>query len=205
MIVNHEITVVSGLPRSGTSLMMQMIDKGGIPALTDQVRVADTDNPRGYYEFERVKRTKHDPSWLPEARGKAVKLVSSLLYDLPASETYRVVFMKRDMDEVLESQEKMLRRSNRQAVPRDQMLASFKIHLEKLYAWLPAQSHMRVLMVSYNTLLASPQLEVRRIAEFLDDQVDCARMLQAIDPSLYRNRMADQSQTGDKLPNSQPD
>src|SRR5262245_20267166 len=121
MSLSNEIIVVSGLPRSGTSLMMQMLDRGGIPAVTDRLRAADEDNPRGYYEFEAVKRTKQDASWLPAARGRAVKLVSSLLYDLPNSEAYRVLFMQRDMDEVLESQEKMLARLGRPTVPRDQI------------------------------------------------------------------------------------
>src|SRR4029079_9082802 len=98
MPLADDMIIVSGLPRSGTSLMMQMLDRGGIPALTDEIRAADPDNPRGYYEFEHVKQTKKDPSWLPQARGKVVKMVSSLLYDLPSTETYRVVFMQRNID-----------------------------------------------------------------------------------------------------------
>src|SRR5215468_203263 len=108
MVMSSEIIIVSGLPRSGTSLMMQMLHAGGIRVLTDGERAADTDNPRGYFEFERVKQTKRDPSWLPVARGMAVKMISQLLYDLPASEQYRVLFLERDMEEVLRSQEKML-------------------------------------------------------------------------------------------------
>src|SRR5437764_1475845 len=104
--MSSEIIVVSGLPRAGTSLMMQMLDNGGIEVLTDGVRAADTDNPRGYYELEKVKRLKQDASWLPQARGKVFKMVSQLLYDLPASEAYRVLFMERDFDEMLRSQEK---------------------------------------------------------------------------------------------------
>ena len=115
MSLTSEIIIVSGLPRSGTSLMMQMLHQGGIPVVTDEIRTADTDNPRGYYEFERVKKTKEDSSWLPDARGKVVKMVSSLLYDLPATEAYRIVFMRRDIDEMLESQEKMLARLSRSA------------------------------------------------------------------------------------------
>src|SRR5262249_30630691 len=103
-----DIIIVSGLPRSGTSLMMQMLDGGGVPVLTDNIRAADTDNPRGYYEFEPVKATKRDATWLPAARGKAVKMVSQLLYHLPPGETYRVLFLERDLEEVLASQEKML-------------------------------------------------------------------------------------------------
>src|SRR5262249_57423273 len=96
-----DIIIVSGLPRSGTSLMMQMLDSGGVEVVTDNVRAADTDNPRGYHELEKVKRINRDASWLPSARGKAIKMISQLLYDLPPSESYRIVFMDRDLDEVL--------------------------------------------------------------------------------------------------------
>jgi hypothetical protein len=184
------ITVVSGLPRSGTSLMMQMLDRGGLPALTDAIRAADADNPRGYYEFERVKKTKEDPSWLPEARGKVVKMVSALLYDLPAGEDYRVVFVQRDIDEVLESQEKMLRRPDRPVAPAEQMKAAFAVHLERLFQWLPEQRHLRVQFVNYNRLLANPALEAGKVADFLDGRPSLEAMLAAIDPGLYRNRHA---------------
>src|SRR6516164_9351791 len=102
--MDTKITVVSGLPRSGTSLMMQMLHQGGVEVVTDHLRTADTDNPRGYFEFEQVKKIKQDKSWLPATRGKAFKMVSQLLYDLPPGEEYRVLFMDRDLDEVLLSQ-----------------------------------------------------------------------------------------------------
>src|SRR5436190_8775031 len=117
-----EIIVVSGLPRSGTSLMMQLLDAGGVEVVTDNLRSADADNPRGYYEFEKVKQVKRDASWLPGVRGKAVKMVSQLLLDLPPTERYRVVFMERDFEEMLDSQERMLRRLGRSAAPREQSL-----------------------------------------------------------------------------------
>ena len=170
--------------------MMQMLQQGGIPAVTDEIRAADTDNPRGYYEFERVKKTKEDPSWLPEARGKVVKMVSSLLYDLPATETYRVVFMRRDIDEMLESQEKMLARLSRTAAPRDQMKTSFSVHLDRLFHWFSAQPHIKLLEVSYNDLLHTPESEICRVARFLDHVPSASQMLAAIDLSLYRNRKA---------------
>lgn len=196
MSLTGEIIVVSGLPRSGTSLMMQMLERGGFEVVTDHVRSADEDNPRGYFEFEAVKRTKQDPAWLVSARGRAVKLVSSLLYDLPATESYRVLFMQRDIDEVLESQEKMLQRLGKPAVPREQIRASFGIHLDRLYRWLPQQPHLRTLMISYNRLLSDPASEVSAIIEFLEGQGNTEQMLQAVDPSLYRNRAA---QTGANL------
>ena len=104
------ITVVSGLPRSGTSLMMQMLEAGGMETVTDGQRAPDADNPKGYYELERVKRLKEDHAWLAEAEGKALKVVSMLLYDLPADFRYRVLFMERDLDEILSSQRTMLAR-----------------------------------------------------------------------------------------------
>src|SRR5713101_3371282 len=119
--MNSEIIIVSGLPRSGTSLMMQMLENGGVEIVTDNIRAADTDNPRGYYEFEKVKKIKQDASWLPATRGKAFKMVSQLLYDLPTSEQYRIIFMERDLEEVLLSQEKMLQRLGRNAAPREEM------------------------------------------------------------------------------------
>jgi len=186
-----EIVIVSGLPRSGTSLMMQMLDQGGIRALTDEIRAADTDNPRGYLEYERAKKTKTDPSWLPAARGKAVKMVSALLYDLPPTEKYRIIFMNRDLDEVLESQEKMLKRLGRAAAPREQLKKSFGIHLERLFQWLPTQTHLQVLQVSYNNLINDPETEVDRITSFLDEIPAREEMLTAIDPALYRNRKPD--------------
>src|SRR5436853_6777630 len=130
--MNTEIVVVSGLPRSGTSLMMQLLDAGGIPIVTDNVRAPDTDNPRGYCEFERVKSLKRDASWLPGIRGKAVKMVSQLLYDLPANEKYKVIFMECDLHEVVASQEKMLIRLGRPTAPRDQITRAFTLHLSKL-------------------------------------------------------------------------
>ncbi len=117
--MDAEIIIVSGLPRSGTSLMMQMLASGGLQPVTDHVRTPDTDNPRGYYELEKVKKIKDDASWLPETRGKVFKLVSQLLFDLPPNERYRIIFMERDLDEMLVSQEAMLRRRERAAAPRE--------------------------------------------------------------------------------------
>src|SRR5687767_1046860 len=107
------ITVVSGLPRSGTSMMMRMLEAGGIPVLIDNVRQPDEDNPAGYYEFEQVKQVRDNTQWLPSARGKTVKMVYRLLYDLPSQFDYRVIFMRRNLDEVLASQQKMLERKGK--------------------------------------------------------------------------------------------
>jgi hypothetical protein len=186
--MTSEIIIVSGLPRSGTSLMMQMLDRGGVEAVTDVIREADVDNPRGYYEFERVKQVKGDASWIPEVRGKAVKMVSQLLYDLPASEQYRVIFMERDLDEVLVSQEKMLARLGRPAGPRDEIRRAFVKHLERLRAWLQEQPHFEVLNVLYRDLIADPEAQAERVSQFLGGRPNVRAMADAVDPSLYRNR-----------------
>src|SRR5690242_6951525 len=167
-----EIIIVSGLPRSGTSLMMQMLAIGGVEVVTDSIRTADTDNPRGYYEFERVKKIKQDASWLPEVRGKAVKMVSQLLYDLPATETYRIIFMERDFDEVLASQEKMLARLGQPAAPREEIVRAYTLHLSRLRSWLGAQRHLAVLTVPYAEVVADPVSETRRVNGFLGGRLN---------------------------------
>jgi hypothetical protein len=188
--MNSEIVIVSGLPRSGTSLMMQLLAAGGIEPVTDHIRTADTDNPHGYYEFERVKKIKRDASWLPECRGKVVKMISQLLYDLPSTEQYRIVFMERDLDEVLESQEKMLRRLGQPTSPRDEMTHAFTQHLNRLNKWLTEQTNMVVLRVRYADVMSQPADELARLADFLAGRLNLTAAATAIDQSLYRNRKA---------------
>jgi hypothetical protein len=188
--MNAEIVIVSGLPRSGTSLMMQMLGNGGLEVVTDHLRAPDTDNPRGYFELEKVKRIKQDASWLPATRGKVFKMVSQLLYDLPPTERYRIVFMERDLDEMLASQEKMLLRLGRPSAPRDAMRRAYTVHLERLQAWLAGQDNMGVLKVRYGDILDGPAVQVERLNAFLGGLLDVAGALTALDPSLYRNRMA---------------
>ncbi len=185
---HNRITIVSGLPRSGTSLMMQMLQAGGMPILIDNIRNADVDNPRGYCELQKVKNIERDATWLPEARGRAFKMVSQLLYHLPATESYQIVFMERQIDEMLSSQEKMLTRLGRDAAPREQIRRAYTLHLHKLNVWLRRQDAMRLLRVSYNTLVERPTPEAARVNEFLGRQLGVARMVATVDPSLYRNR-----------------
>ena len=184
------ITIVSGLPRSGTSMMMQAIEAGGLPALADHVRTKDEDNPKGYYEFEPVKKTKEDPSWVPGARGKVVKMVYSLLYDLPETYEYRVIFMRRNMDEVLASQKKMLERSGKKgASVSDEKLAElFTAQLAKFDRWVEARSNIALLSINYKDMIASPKAECEKIGEFLGGVLDTDAAAAAVDPSLYRNR-----------------
>jgi len=186
--MDAEIIIVSGLPRSGTSLMMQMLASGGLRPVTDNVRTADTDNPRGYYELEKVKKIKDDASWLPETRGKVFKMVSQLLFDLPPTERYRIVFMERDLDEMLDSQEAMLQRRARAAGPREEIKRAFEKHLERLREWLVEQPNMVVLYVKYSDLIKGPDDQSLRVSEFLSGKTDPKAMAAAVDPSLYRNR-----------------
>jgi len=187
---NDFITIVSGLPRSGTSMMMQMLDKGGLPALTDEIRKADDDNPQGYYEFEPVKKTKVDASWLERAAGKVVKMVHVLLLDLPANHSYRVVFMRRNLDEVVASQNVMLQRGGRPTggLSDERVKSVFEAQLAKVEKYLDEQASFAVLNVNYNDLLAEPKRQVEAVNAFLGGQLETDAMLAVVDPSLYRQR-----------------
>jgi hypothetical protein len=183
------IYVVSGLPRSGTSMMMKMLEAGGLEPITDGIRSADNDNPKGYYELEAVKRTKQDPSWVEPARGKVVKVISQLLQDLPATEQYKIVFMRRDLDEVLASQQKMLvNRDEQDNVGNDEMKSSFAGHVEEVEAWLRVSDHVQVLFVSYNRMQSETESQIARVAKFMAADLDTAKMATIIDPALYRQR-----------------
>ncbi len=185
------VTIVSGLPRSGTSMMMKMLEAGGLTALTDRLREADTDNPNGYYEFEPVKQTAEDASWLERVDGKVVKMVYSLLRDLPSDREYRVVFMRRDMQEVLDSQRKMLERSQQVSDISDETLAAlFARELEAFDKWSQAQPNFAFLQVSYNELLKDCGSAVSQINQFLGGKLDTRAMQEVVDPELYRNRAA---------------
>ena len=183
------LTIVSGLPRSGTSLMMKMLETGGMDVLVDNVRTADVDNPRGYYEFEPVKQTKNDASWIAPALGKAVKMVYLLLLDLPAEYDYRVVFMRRNLDEVLASQKAMLDRMGKTSPLDDtKMAALFRDQLTRFDAWAKGRPNLRLLDVSYNVTMADPAPIAIEVNNFLEGGLDVAAMSRIVEPSLYRNR-----------------
>jgi len=186
------ITVVSGLPRSGTSMMMSALQKGGMPLLADNFRKADPNNPKGYFEFERVKKLpKRDFGWMDTAQGKAVKIISALLAYLPEHYQYKVIFLERDMDEILASQRRMLERMTKieQEDRSDEILRqSYKDHLEEIYCWLGNQGWLQTLYVSYNDILRQPEIEFQKIAVFLDHLVEPHLMAQAVDPVLYREK-----------------
>ncbi len=185
------VAVVSGLPRSGTSMMMKMLEAGGIPPITDNIRTADEDNPKGYYEFERVKQMdKGDIDWVPDARGKSVKVISALLKYLPNDEQYRVVFQRRNIDEILASQRKMLirRGEDPDKVDDAEMTALFNKHLRQTEKWLADQANMQVLYVHYSDVLANPEPNAIKINQFLGGALNVEAMAEVVDPHLYRNR-----------------
>jgi hypothetical protein len=184
------VTIVSGLPRSGTSLMMRMLQAGGMEVLTDEVRAADADNPRGYYEWERVKKLKEDPDCLKEAQGKVVKIISQLLLHVPRRYPCKVIFMRRSMTEILASQRQMLIRRDKptDAVSDEDMAALFDKHLRQVERWIAQQPHLEVLYISYNELLQQPAGYIERINRFLGGHLAIERMAQAVDPDLYRQR-----------------
>ena len=184
------ITIVSGLPRSGTSMMMKMLEAGGMAILTDGIRKADEDNPRGYYEFEGVKKIKKDKSWLPECKGKAVKMVSMLLYDLPSDYKYKIIFMQRDMQEMLASQAKMLERLGRKGgdVSDEEMAEKYEKHLKEIGGWLSQQNNMNVLYVRYNDVIKESDVQSARVNRFLGGFLNEEEMARVVEPGLYRQR-----------------
>ncbi len=190
MIERDWVTVVSGIPRSGTSLMMQMLDAGGIPALTDGKRPADTHNPHGYFEYEPVKRLATDASWMGTARGKSLKVIYRLLRLLPAGIPYRLVLMQRDLHEVFDSQRDMLRDRGDDAAGQagDRLIAALAAELEETRAWLARQANIKVLELPYADVIAQPAVQARALSTFLGGDLDEDAMAAAVDPSLYRHR-----------------
>jgi len=187
----HEFTtVVSGLPRSGTSMAMQMIVAGGIPPMTDGLRAADADNPRGYFEFERVKQLKTDKAWLDDARGKVVKVIHMLVTELPDDRPYRVVFLDRDLREVVKSQSTMLARNAKAggALAPERLMAVYEAQLKQVQAWLAARPNFTVLAVKHADLIRDPGAQARAMNAFLGGSLDESAMAAAVDPSLHRNR-----------------
>jgi hypothetical protein len=185
------ISIVSGLPRSGTSLMMSMLAAGGLDVLTDRLRTADNDNPVGYFELEEVKKLmKGEHSWLAKSNGKAVKVISTLLPYLPDGYHYRIIFMRRAMEEILASQRKMLinRGEDPEKVSDDQMAEMFKKNLQQSEHWINSQAHATRIDINYRQLITNPEPLVAEINIFLGGGLDEDKMLGVIDPSLYRHR-----------------
>lgn len=187
---NPRIIIVSGLPRSGTSMTMKMLEAGGIPPLTDHIRSADDDNPKGYYEFERAKKLREgDTAWIPEAEGKAVKVIGALLMHMPANYEYQVLFMRREMSEILASQAKMLEnRGEGNNIDDETMATLFIKHVKQVEDWMKSQPNLKYIDVDYNAMLKDPIPHVKKINQFLGDELDEAAMIAVVDPNLYRQR-----------------
>jgi hypothetical protein len=190
-MVNTSIIIVSGLPRSGTSMMMKMLEAGGVQLFVDNKRKPDYDNPNGYYEFEKVKEIDKDASWLGDSHGKAVKIVSMFLYHLPPMYGYKVIFMQRNMQEILTSQRKMLERSDPQSeIIEDGIMANkFEAHLKKIYNWIERQKNIQCLYMSYNDIMNDPQGSSTRVNTYIGGHLDINAMVESVDHSLYRNRL----------------
>ena len=185
------IPIVSGLPRSGTSLMMSMLAAGGLEVLTDRLRTPDDDNPVGYFELEDVKKLINgDHSWLASSNGKAVKVISTLLPYLPAGYHYRIIFMRRAIEEVLASQRRMLlnRGENPDKISDAQMAEMFEKNLQQTERWINSQAHATRIDINYKELIDNPSTLVAEINTFLGGGLDEDKMVGAIDPSLYRQR-----------------
>jgi hypothetical protein len=191
-IAPDEIVVVAGVPRSGTSLLMQMLAAGGVPLLCDDVRKPDPDNPRGYFELEAARRLARDSSWLDDARGRAVKLVHALVPKLPPRHRYRVLLVERRMDEVLASQERMLARGGSPPPAADAGLGEvFAAQLAEVGRWLAVQPNADWLPLRHAELIARPRECALRIDHFLGGGLDRAAMAAVVEPALYRVRAED--------------
>lgn len=189
--VKQPIVVVSGLPRSGTSMMMKMLAEAGLSVLTDELRRPDSDNPNGYFEFETVKQmSAGNVTWLTDAGGKVIKVISALLEYLPSTYSYKIIFLERDLQEILASQRKMLVNRNEESTVDDAEIAvQLQKHLSVVKPWLARQPNMEVLYVNYNALIANPAPFCEKIVGFLGLPLDAARMLTVPNKMLYRNRV----------------
>src|SRR6266853_1346945 len=195
------ITIVSGLPRSGTSLMMQMLDAGGLLVLSDGERKADTDNPKGYFECESSKQLAKDRGLIAEAEGKVVKVISQLILSLPDGHEYRIIFMQRPLPEVLKSQDEMLRRRGNESKVTDTsaLEEAFQRHLIEVNKWLATKGNMHVLRVHYHRVLREPKAVAMEVSAFLCAALDIEAMAQSVDGSLYRNRMKSRRSVGRRV------
>jgi hypothetical protein len=187
-VLGQSILIVSGLPRSGTSLMMQMLKAGGLEILSDGNREADQDNPQGYWEYEPVKSLRRDNSWLKLAEGKAVKVISALLPYLDLDLTYKIILMKRPLAEVIASQRKMLQRLGKSGSPTsvENLEDLFARQLAQTDRWLQTQRHMTVLTVQYRDAVLKPENTARAVARIVGLPLDIAAMGDVVEPGLYR-------------------
>lgn len=190
-LYGRPIVVVSGLPRSGTSMAMRMLKAGGIPTVEDGQRTADIDNPKGYFEHVRVMNLaeESDRSWLRQARGQAIKIISYLLKELPRDNNYKVILLEREIQEVLASQAKMLeRRGETNPIDDGKMAENYESLIWRVNYLLKRAPHMETLRLPYADVIADPHGQASRVNRFLGGDLDVEQMAAVVDPSLYRNR-----------------
>jgi len=188
------ITIVTGLPRSGTSMMMQMLIAGGISPLTDSQRKADASNPKGYFEYDKATQLRSDSSWIGEASGKVVKIVAQLLPDLPTETNgkpayYRIVFMERDLDEVLASQHTMLHLQGRKGanLERSRLADVFEEQLQKVHRFIDDRN-ISCLVVRHALAIQDPRSVAESVNIFFDGSLDVDAMAAVVDPALHREK-----------------
>lgn len=188
------VIIVSGLPRSGTSMLMKMLEAGGVDIASDGHRIADSDNPKGYYELERVKELDKglDKTWVKELRGKAVKIISHFLKDLPGTNNYKIIFIERNIQEVIASQNKMLINRDQGINPEKdkQMVQYFERHLEKTKTLIATKPWFKACFVNHQDVIKNPEVVAKRVNQFLGGRLDIKGMAEIVDPELYRNRLA---------------
>jgi tetratricopeptide (TPR) repeat protein len=189
--IKGTLTIVSGLPRSGTSMLMQMLEAGGLPIFTDKERTADENNPKGYYEHEAVKALKRNKTWLPDANGKVVKVIANLLQHLPMNYRYQVIFMERDVIEIVSSQQKMLVREGKRVkedvLPMN-LVKQYEQTLEKVKKWAEERPNVEILYVPHKEAIENPFMQAMMINDFLSGSLPVEEMAQVVDASLYRER-----------------
>lgn len=183
------IDIVSGLPRSGTSMMMRILSNQNRVLLTDEFRSADMDNPHGYFEYEAVKLSLKDTSWLSQAVGKTVKIISTYLMALPNDYFYRIIFMERSLAEIIASQEAMLKRRNKTLKDTHHitLIKIFEKHLLEIFKWLNDQENMLFCRIDYNDIINNPCAYTKVLSRFLGCSFDESKLLESVDTSLYRN------------------
>lgn len=183
------LTIVTGLPRSGTSMMMQMLQRGGLDILSDEKRKADENNPKGYHEYAEVMRLHITNDWVLDCTGKCVKVIAQLIQHLPDGLDYRIIFMQRDMEEVLSSQNRMLDRLNSsQNAEDDKIRKAYNVQLNQLDRWLDEKDNIEVIYFDYEKVIDDPETAAKALAEFNNRELDLRSMCSAVDPSLYRER-----------------
>lgn len=195
-LFENQIIIVSGLPRSGTSMMMNILNSGGVPALIDNIRKSDKDNPKGYWEFESVKNLINgEYSWLDQSKGKCVKVISYLLTYLPENYSYKVIFLERDLSEILKSQQIMMTQNQNMISNQDDEKIStiFKKHLESAKDFLQSNRQFETYYANYNKILDSPKKEIEKLNQFLNGRLDASKTMDVIDRTLYRNRLNEKS------------